>query len=971
LRQNAGNGVVPFTRAAKAYWRHVLGATYYIGTNTSDYGDGSQANPWTQNSLGWNLGRVNSDTTLVINQGANIRIAAGELRGATYTGPGTLTVYDYESQYIAKVAPATLNIEAGFGSSIWKNNLPPAINSFKVGARVDFYENTAGLPVFGVGGSSIDYNGGQITLQGWKGESINNAAGSGKLIVSLGNLAITDLTAISKANEIWVRHGNVSSTVPFSQLANLAGNGRGILVYKGSSLSLTAADALALSGNPNVASTVKMMSQGGEQGAVVTLRDYANQNLETLNTQSAPLLSQWYLNFNVVTADGAVLDSSKLQKAQAITIGSGTATIDAAATDEVDLASKIKVAAGATLAVTNYVNTDLSPLTNTGGSIRISTADGAVLNADKLADATFITIPSGSVTSSAGLLNTLGVNNVSVGSGASLTISDTTAALAGTSSVILNLANTLAVSTPLSVAGVSNLSSINQTVQYSLSDTASALAQAGSSVLNSARDITATGTATAAETSALLGAQNPGSTTISSASMTAAEAAALSFNSTGDDKITNLSISDPTTVAQATALKSLQSNLDVTTLSIAALTDRADTIATIPAAVLANVSGTVTANEYTTQDLTNVVSPTLQVNTADGAVLDSTKLATADGIRIAAGSASIDAASSDEAALASKITVGSGNTLTVNNYVDTDLSGLVNSGGAFVVNAADGASLTDLNLADATSVNISTGTVTITATLLSALGGDKLTVGNSATYNIRDTAANLASSSELLLSGAGTVTASSAASASQANTLAGFTTTVVYSIIDSASALVAVESILAGAVNITATGIATAVESSTLLAALNSGSTTIAAASMTAADAVALSFNITGNVAITAFDVTDIATADQASALLQNQASGAITTLSIAGLNDTAAKISGLSAELLTTVQGTVTATAYSSEDLTNVVSQTLQVSTADQAQLDYAKLSTADLITISAGIASIDAATTDEVRSLRKCSDS
>ncbi|MFN5119171.1 MAG: DUF4347 domain-containing protein, partial [Cyanobacteriota bacterium] len=967
----ATNGLVPFTRSARKSWRQrLVPTTYYVGTPTSGSGDGTQSNPWNQSMLDWasNAGRLQNDTTVVINQDANVRIRAGVIGGAQYTGPGTLTVYDYVDQYLTKLAPGTLNIEAGFIASIWTGKLPPALNSFKVGTSVEFYENTAGLPLFGVGGSKIDLNNGSVQLMGWKGESINNAQGAAKdIIVRFGNYTITDLTPISKATELWVSYGNVSSTVPLSQLPNLSGNGRGIMVYQGSNLSLTADDAVALSGNPNVASTVKLAAQGGQQGAVVTIRDYTNQDLATLNTQSAPVLSQWYLNFNVVTADGAQLDSSKLQKAQAITIGAGTATIDAAATDEVAVASKTKVAAGGTLAVTNYLNTDLSPLTNTGGSIRISTADGAVLNAAKLADATAITIAAGAATSPAGLLNSLGVSNVSVSPGASLTIQDTTAALAATSSAILNLATTLAVDTPLTVAGVSSLSAIGRTVTYSLSDTASTLAQASAGVLNNAFNITSTGTATPAETGILLAAQNTGSTTISAASMTSAEALVLSFNGTGDDRIVSLSISDPVDVAQATALQILRSNAEVTTLKIAALNDIADNIAGISADVLASVggTGTVTANGYTSQDLSNVVTPTLQVNTADGAQLDSGKLATADAIRIAIGSATIDAASTNESALASKITVGSGNTLTVINYLDSDLSGLTNSGGSIVINTADGASLTDAKLADATAVNITTGTATITATLLSALENENLTLSSTATYNIRDTAAHLASSADQLLSGAGTVTATTAATASQANTLAGFTTPVAYSITDSASALAAATpDALNEAVNITATGTASAAQTGILLAAQNTGSTTISAASMTSAEAVALNFNATGDDKIISLSISDAATVGQATALQNLLSNADVTTLSITALTDTADNVAVISAEVLANFggTGTVTANAYTSQDLTNIVTPILQVNTADGAQLDSSKLAVADFIQITAGIATIDAASTDEL---------
>ena len=80
-------------------------------------------------------------------------------------------------------------------------------------------------------------------------------------------------------------------------------------------------------------------------------------------------------------------------------------------------------------------------------------------------------------------------------------------------------------------------------------------------------------------------------------------------------------------------------------------------------------------------------------------------MATADGITIGAGSATIDSATTDEAALASKTTVNNSTTLTINNYVNTDLSGLSNQGsGSIVVNTTTSAVLDEAKLADATSV---------------------------------------------------------------------------------------------------------------------------------------------------------------------------------------------------------------------------------------------------------------------------
>ncbi|MEO5362580.1 MAG: hypothetical protein H7838_03015 [Magnetococcus sp. DMHC-8] len=90
------------------------------------------------------------------------------------------------------------------------------------------------------------------------------------------------------------------------------------------------------------------------------------------------------------------------------------------------------------------------------------------------------------------------------------------------------------------------------------------------------------------------------------------------------------------------------------------------------------------------------------------------------------------------------------------------------------------------------------------------------------TYNITDTAANLAASSSAVLSLAGVVTASTLATAAEANIFAGFAKAVVYSVADVAARVVACAG-LNRAVNITATTPVTLVEAAVIEAAHNSG----------------------------------------------------------------------------------------------------------------------------------------------------
>ncbi|MCP9904568.1 hypothetical protein KBY85_10540 [Cyanobium sp. BA5m-10] len=311
-------------------------------------------------------------------------------------------------------------------------------------------------------------------------------------------------------------------------------------------------------------------------------------------------------------------------------------------------------------------------------------------------------------------------------------ISDTAANLAASSDAVLHLATTVTASTTATAAQATNIGGFTKAVTYSISDTATAVAGAGDTALNEAVNITATGTATSSESTIILGAANTGSSTIAAASMTAAQAEALTFNTTGNDTISSLTVTDAATVAQATALKADQANGDISTISIAALTDTAASVAAISAAALANVSGTVTANSYINQTLTNVSTQTLNVVTADTAVLDSAKLSTADGITIGAGIATIDASTTDEASLAAKTTVNNGSTLTINNYVNTDLSGLSNQGsGSIVVNTTTGAVLDESKLADATSVVLG-ATATGAAAAIDGIGtsGARINLNN-------------------------------------------------------------------------------------------------------------------------------------------------------------------------------------------------------------------------------------------------
>ena len=94
------------------------------------------------------------------------------------------------------------------------------------------------------------------------------------------------------------------------------------------------------------------------------------------------------------------------------------------------------------------------------------------------------------------------------------------------------------------------------------------------------------------------------------------------------------------------------------------------------AAITTVVGATLSVTNYVDGDLSDLTNNgTVNVTTADTAVLADDALSTASAISIGAGTASI-IATADEAAFAAITTVASGATLSVTNYVDGDLSDL-------------------------------------------------------------------------------------------------------------------------------------------------------------------------------------------------------------------------------------------------------------------------------------------------------
>jgi hypothetical protein len=141
------------------------------------------------------------------------------------------------------------------------------------------------------------------------------------------------------------------------------------------------------------------------------------------------------------------------------------------------------------------------------------------------------------------------------------------------------------------------------------------------------------------------------------------------------------------------------------------------------------------------------------------------------------------------------------------------------------------------------------------------------------------------------------VTVTGTATGAQATVISGFTKAVTYNVSDTAANL-ALSTVTSAALNeavaITATGdVATYAAAATLLAATNTGTTTIDSASMTAANAKTLAF--TGNDVITTLTVTGTTTAADAATIVALDTGTNITNTIVFGvINGTAQQVAAL-----------------------------------------------------------------------------
>jgi hypothetical protein len=201
-------------------------------------------------------------------------------------------------------------------------------------------------------------------------------------------------------------------------------------------------------------------------------------------------------------------------------------------------------------------------------------------------------------------------------------------------------------------------------------------------------------------------------------------------------------------------------------------------------------------------------------------------------------------------------------------------------------------------------------TATDAATVAQAVTIDGATNTGSTSYAISDTSAALATvvaGEKLAINNAtGTVTASDNATALQANAIAALTKAVVFNVSDTPTALAASTG-LGEAVNIISTGgTATTVEAATIIAVANTGTTTISAVSGTAAAVNALTLG--ANDTITTLTVTGTTAVADAVAIAAKDLGANIGTLSFATISGTFAALKAAATTVnLATVGVTVT----------------------------------------------------------------
>ena len=211
------------------------------------------------------------------------------------------------------------------------------------------------------------------------------------------------------------------------------------------------------------------------------------------------------------------------------------------------------------------------------------------------------------------------------------------------------------------------------------------------------------------------------------------------------------------------------------------------------------------------------------------------------------------------------------------------------------------------------------------------------TNSGSTSYSISDTPTNLATAVSASVAGieaaTGTVTASSAATAAQAATIAAFSKSVVYSVSDTVTAIYGAS---AGArneaVDVTASSSATVAQANTIMESTNSGTTTIATVSGTAAQVKTLATG--ANDVVTNVTVTGTTTATDAAAIVALDTGANIAnTIAFAAISGTSTEIASLGNTVLAAAT-TVTVTPALTVAQYNTLAAAITISNVDSYSL-------------------------------------
>jgi hypothetical protein len=382
-------------------------------------------------------------------------------------------------------------------------------------------------------------------------------------------------------------------------------------------------------------------------------------------------------------------------------------------------------------------------------------------------------------------------------------LSDTATAIAGSSNAVLNLVTGAVTATGnVTVAEAATLQGFTKAVVYNISDTVANVVSAAASIVNGAVNITATGTATVAQATTIEGATNTGTTSI--AALTDTVTAIAGSSNAVLNQVTGIArATGAATVAQATTIEGFTK-----AVTISALTDTATAIAASSNAVLDQVSGTVTATgAATVAQATTIEGFTKAVNIS---ALTDTATAIAGSSNAVLNQVTGTVTATGAATVAQATTIeGFTKAVTISALTDT-------------ATAIAGSSNAVLNQV--------TGTVTATgaATVAQATTIEGFTKAVTIA-SLTDTATAIAGSSNAVLNQiTGAVTATGDATVAEATTLQGFTKAVAYHISGTANDVAgAAAAVLNDAVNIAATGTATAAQAGAIFAATNSGTTTV------------------------------------------------------------------------------------------------------------------------------------------------